>query len=238
VNFIVFHGTALPDRDWANRVRADVVLQPYHPIVQAQDFGGWFPLARRFVYVNPTVVDPQRRNDVTAEMLWNDPDDAWGLPRLRLPEFLDWAVDDSVQIGRGVGVDGLFVDDLDRLTVVSSHRHLAIDYARRVAEEASCTLYVNRAFEILDELGSLEAVLLEDVDRDLEQPGVGPWLDELVVPALWRARSRGVRLHRLDYMGGGDTRFHAPDPLSGLLTSVARLPEPALDSWDIWTVPA
>ena len=34
---VIFHGTAMPDRDWAGGLEADVVLQPYHAIVQAQE---------------------------------------------------------------------------------------------------------------------------------------------------------------------------------------------------------
>lgn len=243
---VVFHGMTLPDREWAVRLQADVVLQPYHPIVQSQSFGEWFPLARRFVYVNPTAVDRQRRSDVTERMLVHDPDDIWGLPRLRLPEFLDWAVEDAVLIGLGEGVDGLFVDDLDRLTVSPARRDLAIEYARRVAQGASCTLYVNRAFEVIDRLESLEAVLVEDLDRDLAQPGGAAWVAQLVLPTLQRAHHRGIRLHRLEYDADGLARPGGLTPVTGpaqrprsqvdtVLTSTLRLPEPALDCWDTWS---
>jgi hypothetical protein len=236
VRTVIFHGTRMPDRAWANALAADVVLQPYHAIVQAAEYADWFPRARRFVYVNPTAVDRMRRSDVTDDMLFYDPADRWGLPRLRLPAALDWAVADAVDIALANGVDGLFVDDLDRLLMTSLERNVATSYVRRIVEAAGVTVYVNRAFGILDALPSLEAVLVEDVDRGLGAPGAAAWLEDFVVPVLLRARHRGVRIHRLEY--GTDPACRgaglAPRSLDSVVHSIARLPHPGLDEWSWW----
>jgi hypothetical protein len=243
VSSVIFHGTALPDREWAAGLHADVVLQPYHPIVQAQEYASWFPHARRFVYVNPTVVDPLRRSDATAEMVFHDPHDGWDLPRLRLPLWLDWAVADAVAIAGGSGVHGLFVDDLDRLLDTPAGRETAVRYVRAVTAASGAGIYVNRAFAVLDALPAVEAVLLEDLDVDLASPGTAAWLYDVVLPALQRARDRGVRIHQLGYgtatSGPGTSGQGGATPLGGVATSSnARLPDPRLDQWSWWDAEA
>ena len=236
---VVYHGTLLPRRAWSIEQTGDVVLQPYHAIVKYGGFESWFPKARRFVYINPTAVDRLRRTDVTDDMVRLDPDDRWGLPRLHLPEQLDWAVADAAMLAGLPGVHGVFVDDVDLLE--GSQADIAVEYVRRVTASTGCTAFVNRGFGLVDALARVapvEAVLLEDLDRDAASPGSTRWAQRVVVPALVRARAAGTRVHRLEYGAAP-----AADPSLGrqvepLLDSCARMPDPVLDQWSWWDDPA
>ena len=217
-------------------LRADVVLQPYHPIVQSGTYANWFPHARRFVYVNPTAVDRVRCSDVTDAMVFHDPDDPWGLPRLRFPDHLAFAVNDALAIARRPGVHGVFVDDLDRMLTTPFERAVAVAYVRTIAASTGAALYINRAFTILDDLDGVEAVLVEDIDRNAESPDAIAWLNDVVLPVLTRARQRGVRVHALGYDADPAGRTAGIESLlAAVTTSSARLPHPRLDEWCWWS---
>ena len=90
-------------------------------------------------------------------------------------EWLDWAVGDAVDIGRAPGSTACSSTTSTVCWDAGVGETMAIGYVRRVAESTGATMYVNRAFPILDSCPAVEAVLVEDVDRDLALR-VGTWL--------------------------------------------------------------
>jgi hypothetical protein len=241
----IYFGTAQPDPDWARSlVDADVVLEPYHPIVQEHRFAEVFPSARRFVYVNPTTVDPWLLDRSPNRPPLLGYDERWNLPRLDLgqEEAFDWAVDTAVAIGRDQAdqLDGLFVDDLDRL--IPEQQDVAIDYLVQVTNRLSWEprWFVNRGFELWPLIEGLEAVLLEDMTPYLVAFQVVSdvrWVRDVVLPGLREARARGVRVHSLGYLDQEqEAAGRAPDrqlerELAGLVDSVTTGAGRSLDEW-------
>lgn len=195
--FVIFHGTELPPRRWAAGVTADVVLQPYHPLVAEGRFGDYFPQARRWIYTNPTAIDPERQRHIPKRLILRDPGDRWQLTRMRLPEGLDLVLEDAAELAGRPGVHGLFLDDLDRL--IARGDEVLSAYLSGLAERISCPVFVNRGFAALARVPRLAAVLVEDLSRDLASPGSYSWVQSEVLPALAQARDAGCRLHRIDY---------------------------------------
>ena len=231
MNTVLFHGTADARPRLGAVVEADVVLQPYHPIVQAGTYADWFPLARRFVYVNPTAADraaATRRDRRHGLRRPARPMAAAAVaaPRERStgPSPTRWS------IGRAARLDGIFVDDLDRLLV-----------RRRGGTSPSATsagspprpvpsIYVNRAFAILDALpGSRPSSSRTSTASWFRR--AAPWLDEVVLPALTRARRRGVahpsaRLRAPPALRAGRTCARVPRSTLGQLDRPAAPPVP------------
>jgi hypothetical protein len=241
----IYFGTEQPDAVWAAALTdADVVLEPYHPLVQEHRFAEAFPNARRFVYVNPTTVDPwllARASDPPPLLGY---DDRWNLPRLdlRRPEAFDWAVDTAVEIAtdQAADIDGLFVDDLDRL--LPDQRDTAIDYLVQVTTRLRREpgWFVNRGFELWPYIEGLEAVLLEDITPQLVAFQVVSevrWVRDIVMPSVRDARARGIRIHSLGYRDQEDAEFErTPDSrleheLAALIDSTTRGAERSLNEW-------
>ena len=217
----------------------DLVLQPYHSILQTGTYADWFPQARRFVYVNPTATDPLRRPDVPAGFACSTTPRTVGAPRLRLPMALDWTVADSAS----------------RSPLARRGRHLRRrprppagnpGWARagrrlrppRQREPTETAIFVNRASRSSTPLGPVEAVLVEDAAGELASPAAAIWLQHVVVPALSRAAPAARRIDRLDYGAGAAvpdrTVSEIEATVDSLTTSTARLPHPCLDQWSWW----
>jgi hypothetical protein len=241
----IYFGTAEPDPAWAASLRdIDVVLEPYHPVVQERRFAATFPHARRFVYVNPTTVDPWllERSPVPPPLIGYD--ERWNLPRLDLDQTagFDWAVDTAVRIAQeqGHGIDGLFVDDLDRL--IPGRRDTAIDYLVQVAVRLGREpgWFVNRGFELWPFIEGLDAVLLEDITPHLVAFRVISdvrWMREVVLDQVRTARARGVRVHSLGYRdqepedGGRSPDRRLERELAALVDSITTGAGRSLDEW-------
>jgi hypothetical protein len=196
----------------------DVVLEPFHPLVRHGGFAEAFPDCRRYVYVNPTTVDPWLYDRLDSPPPITGRDERWGLPRLDLdaPAALDFAVDRAVEAfaaddGR---CTGLFVDDLDLL--LPDRAELAIEYLARVggATGREPRWFLNRGFALWHRVEALDAVLLEDLSPDVSGYGSADelrWLYEDVVPAVRTVRARGVRVHALSYADQRPSRDLVPD---------------------------
>jgi hypothetical protein len=203
----VYFGTALPDPGWAETlVDTDVVLEPYHPLVQQGAFRDAFPNSRRYIYVNPTTVDPWILERASSPPPLIGHDERWGLPRLDLdnPAGFDWAVASAVGVlgDHGETVDGLFVDDLDRL--IPDRVEIAMEYIVQVTTQLRWEpgWFVNRAFALWPLIEGLDAVLLEDITPELvayEPAGRIRWMRDVVLENARKARRRGVRIHSLGY---------------------------------------
>ena len=199
----------MPDADWARTVDGRC-----GPAAVPPDRAGRH--LRRLVSSGPPVRlrqpdgdGPLRRPDVTADMVFHDPQDRWGLPRLRLPRWP--STGPSPTPSRSLSGPASTASSSTTSTACSGHQtdarwRSATSVGSPIATGAA--VYVNRAFAILDALPSVEAVLVEDAAGELASPAAAAWLDDVVVPALSRARRRGARIHRLDY--GNCTA--APDP--------------------------
>jgi len=202
---VVYYGTTSPDAEWAVALSdTDVVLQPYHPILMERAYRRTFPGASRFVYLNPTTIDPwrlQRRRSRPPLLVDRD---EWGLPRLNLESAAGWdcAIEEAA-VAAGAGQEelhGIFLDDVDRMP---DHQ------VRRFITELSDRLgwmprlFVNRGFALWATLPDIDAVLIEDVrgaqTRQPDAEGPARWVREVVAPAVIAARARGARVHRIDY---------------------------------------
>lgn len=231
------HLTALDD--------LDVVLEPYHPLVRDGGFADVFPRARRFVYVNPTTVDPWHLERMTDPPPLIGTDEEWGLPRLDLedPRGLDHAVATTVAALRcdDGRMHGAFVDDLDRL--LPDRADIALEYLART----TCALghepawFLNRGFALWSRVENLDAVLLEDLTPETVahlQPGAVRWLREEVLPRVRDARARGVRVHALGYPDQNDVFDVLPDDrlrhdLAGLVDTVTTPADRRLHEWSL-----
>lgn len=202
----IYFGTEHPAGSVLSAIHGgDVVLEPFHPLVRDGGFADVFPRCRRYVYVNPTTVDPWLYNRMASPPPIIGRDERWGLPRLDLaqPEALDFAVEQAVEAfaaddGRSTG---LFVDDLDRL--LPDRVGLAIEYLARVGEATAREprWFINRGFGVWPLVEALDAVLLEDMAPEVVGWGSmdeARFLDD-VLAAVRAVRVRGVRVHALSY---------------------------------------
>lgn len=234
----LFHGTTMPPRRWATGVTGDVVLQPFHPVVHSGAFADWFPLARRWVYTNPTAVDRLRQADVPDDLLVREPADRWRLPRLRMPEGFHVALDDAAALAALPGVDGLFVDDLDWM--ILHHEDTVGQYLAGLATRTRCPIFVNRGFPVLTAVPRVEAVLAEGMDNDLANPDSHAWIETVALPALSWAHRAGHRVHRLEYLPAVPVRHPSTATrlldrsLASLCTSSHLVNDEQLDLWREW----
>jgi len=230
LSLIIYHGTENPEPKWAGAlVDHIVVLQPYHPIVQTEEFAKWFPGVDRHVYVNPTSVDLERCQ-VSTDLVFYDPQDRWQLPRLRIPEGLEFALDDAKRLAGLEGVDGLFVDDVDLLE--RTNRSAALNYLWSVSEGGTVPLSINRGFALLDDLPAVTAILLENQDHDAIHD-YGRAMLQAYAPHVARAAKRGAQVHRLEY-GPAPDQDRVPREMATAAHTNSRLPHESLSSWDYW----
>lgn len=240
----VYFGTEMPDPAWAQDLGAiDIVLEPYHPLVQGGGFAEAFPDARRFVYVNPTTIDPWVLGQLADPPPLVGRDDRWDLPRLDLdhPDGFAWAVRSACAAlsGDRGRIHGAFVDDLDRL--LPDREELAIEYFVQVAVhlDREPAWFINRAFALWPRVEHLEAVLLEDISPDVaahEPPATVRWMREQVLPAVRAVRQRGTRVHAMDY---ADQHGRADGPadeglrveVAGVVDSVTTGADRMLHEW-------
>ncbi|RIX28797.1 hypothetical protein [Amnibacterium setariae] len=220
----------------------DVVLEPYHPLVQDGGFADVFPHCRRYVYVNPTTVDPWHYDRMADPPPITGRDARWGLPRLDLdrPEALDWAVAQAVAAfaADGARSTGLFVDDLDRM--LPNRAELAIEYLARVGERTphEPRWFLNRGFALWPLVEALDAVLLEDLTPEVvgfRSVDESRWMDE-VLAAVRGVRSRGVRVHALSYDDQDRAGATAADrrvqtELAALVDTVTTDADRPLNTW-------
>ena len=228
----------------ARRRWGDVVLEPFHPLVRDGGVADVFPHARRYVYVNPTTVDPWHYERMTSPPPVTGRDERWDLPRLDLdrPEALEFAVEQAVQAftaDRGRS-RGLFVDDLDRL--LPDRAELAIEYLARVGEATPTEprWFINRAFALWPLVEALDAVLLEDLAPEVVGYGNNAehlWIDDLLA-AVRGVRQRGVRVHALSYgdqrpAAGSEPNRRVQSELAGLVDTVTTDADRPLNVWRI-----
>ena len=218
-DLLLYLGMDVPPLAWSAALTdVDVVLEPFHPLVKYGGFAERFPAARRFVYVNPTSVDPWvlERADHRPPLIGEDRE--WSLPRLDLddPAGLDWAVQQAVDAFESGDSrpDGLFVDDLDRL--LPDRSELCIEFLARVTNAIGQEprWFLNRGFELWPRVEALDAVLLEDISPLVSQYGDVDqirWLREVVLPAVDAVRRRGVRVHAVSYADQEGADQVAPD---------------------------
>jgi hypothetical protein len=203
----VYFGTEPPEQHVpAARDDLDVVLEPYHPLVKTGGFTEAFPHARRFVYVNPTTVDPWVLRQLADPPPLLGHDERWNLPRLDLehPDGFAWAVRSACAAlaGDDGRLHGAFVDDLDRL--LPEQEEIAVEYVAQVTHQLGWepAWFVNRGFALWGRIERLEAVLLEDISPAVssrEPVATVRWLREDVLPRVREVRARGVRVHALSY---------------------------------------
>lgn len=245
-DLIFYFGVEMPDPKWASaQTDVDVVVQPYHPLVQYGGYEETFPHARRYIYANPTTVDPwiYERSDSPPPLTGHDP--VWHLPRIDLdtqPGF-DWAVEHLRETGRMVAKEahGIFIDDLDRLCF--DRQEQALDLLTRAGLEVpqAPRWFVNRAFQLLDRIEDLDAVLLECLTpyaaARMTVPGV-QWVRHEVFPVLQRAVSRGVVCHALDYPDQAELQPDSPvaddsiaEELAELVSSTTHARDRGLTVW-------
>jgi hypothetical protein len=242
----LYFGVELPNAEWAAALDdTDVVLEPYHPLVKDGGFATAFPLARRYVYVNPTSVDPWllERADPVPPLIGYD--DRWSLPRLDLehPDGLTWAVNRALEAlqADGGNVHGLFVDDLDRL--LPDLPELAMDFLVQVSirHGKEPGWFINRAFELWPLIEGLDVVLLEDITPQLigyESKMHVEWTREVVFANVRQARARGVRIHALGYKDQETIMQGIPDAapeieLAELVDSVTVGADRDLNEWRV-----
>ncbi|WP_375400947.1 hypothetical protein [uncultured Amnibacterium sp.] len=239
----IYFGMADPPAGFAPPAAADVVLEPYHPSVKYGGFADLFPSANRWVYVNPTSVDPWQLEHSVDRPPLSGVDERWRLPRLDHdhPAALDWAVARAIEAwhlddGRSTG---LFVDDFDRL--LPDRAETARAFLDRVADATAPTgpaWFVNRGIGIWHDIDGLAAVLLEDVAPQIV-PSMSAheqrWLADEVLPAVEQVRTRGVRVHALSYDDQEAGEMH-PDPgladdLAALIDTTTTGAKRSLDEW-------
>lgn len=235
---VLYYGTQGPRRDWAEAlVDTDVVLQPYHPLVMESGFRKAFPKSRRFVYVNPTTIDPWRLERRSSRPPLADSRDDWNLPRLDLrhPEGWNCSIDE-VAFAASSGadeIDGLFIDDIDRLDTDQFMRFTA-DVVTRLGWIPQ--LFVNRGFAHWPAAPAIDAVLIEDVrgtsSVDDDDDGAARWVREVIAPAVTQVRHRGARVHRVEYADTAErTDVFADEVSSSLVDSEWMTAPRPLDTW-------
>lgn len=238
----IYFGTEMPVPGWSDRAgearRVDVVLEPYHPLVQGGGFADAFPDARRYVYVNPTTVDPWVLGQLSDPPPLIGRDARWNLPRLDLdhPDGFAWAVRAACAALNGDDgrIHGAFVDDLDRL--LPGREEIAMEYFVQVSHQLGWepSWFINRGFALWPRIERLDAVLLEDITPHIaahEAPDTVRWLREHVLPQVRAARARGIPVHAMGYHDQhGALPDVAPDNL--LQVELGRLVDSVTDGAD------
>lgn len=240
-------GTEMPDVSWARSLTdIDVVLEPYHPLVKEGGFADVFPDSNRYVYVNPTSVDPWILDRAESKPPLIGRDGRWDLPRLDLatPKGFSWAVEEALTAlaadgGRG---HGLFVDDLDRL--LPEQTEIAMSYLAHITMRHGSEpgWFLNRAFGLWPLVEGLDAVLLEDITPALvgyELASGARWVRDVVIGGVRRARARGIHVHSIGY----SDREQIPEglvpdqalakELAELLDSVTTGADRRLEEWRV-----
>jgi hypothetical protein len=245
-DLILYFGVDMPDPGWASaQSDVDVVVQPYHPLVRYGGYAETFPHARRYIYANPTTVDPwiYERSDSPPPLIGYDP--VWHLPRIDLDarEGFEWAVEHLRDTCRMVAEEahGIFIDDLDRLCF--DRQELALDLltSAGVGTPQPPRWFVNRAFPLLDRIEDLDAVLLECLTpyaaARMTVSGI-TWLRQEVLPVVQRAVSRGVVCHALDYPDQPELQRGSPvadesiaEELTELVSSTTHARDRGLTVW-------
>lgn len=243
----VYFGIDAPDASWASSLRgADVVLEPFHPLVAEGGFAERFPHARRYVYVNPTSVDPWLLEHGPAGAPVSGWDARWDLPRIdpATPEGMDWAVRTAMDAAAADGgrSRGLFVDDLDRL--LPDRPDTALEFLRRVEDAVSPDVhwFVNRGFDLWNRIARLDAVLLEDMAPTVTRHAPAAevrWVRTRVLPALDAVRRRGTAVHAVAYADQEALLTTAPDlaleqDLARRIDSVVLSVGRAAASWEVF----
>lgn len=237
-DLVVYYGTERPVPSWSTSVvDTDVVLQPYHPMVQESGFRTAFPRARRFVYVNPTTIDPWRLERRSSTPPLTEASDDWGLPRLDLHRAAGWecSIEEAASAAASGSdeLDGLFVDDADRIDAEQFARFTA-DVSDRLGWLPR--LFVNRGFALWATAPAIDAVLIEDVRGtapvDHDDDGAARWMREVIAPAVARISERAARVHRIEY---SDTAAHvdvfANEVSSSLVDSEWMTATRPLNTW-------
>jgi hypothetical protein len=243
----LYFGVEMPDAEWAlGLTNTDVVLEPYHPLVKDGGFADAFPNSRRYVYVNPTTVDPWLLERAETKPPLIGYDDRWSLPRLDLEQETGfaWAVKEAVDALKADGgrIHGLFVDDLDRL--LPGQVDVAMDFLVHVSLQNGSEpgWFLNRAFELWPLVEGLDVVLLEDITPQLigyEPEGGVRWMRDVVLEQVRAARARGIRVHSLGYKDQeGIMLDRSPDEalerdLSALVHSVTTGVDRQLSEWRV-----
>lgn len=241
----IYFGVEHPGRSVLSAIgTGDVVLEPFHPLVRDGGFADVFPRCRRYVYVNPTTVDPWHYDRMVDPPPITGRDERWNLPRLDLdrPEALEWAVEQAVQAFAADGgrSTGLFVDDLDRL--LPDRAELAVEYLAKVGEATPTEprWFLNRGFALWPLVEALDAVLLEDLAPEVVGFGSvdeARWMDE-VLAAVRVVRARGVRVHALSYddqppPGSTAADRRVQSELAALIDTVTTEADRPLNVWRI-----
>lgn len=218
-DLVLYFGEEMPDPKWAlAQSEVDVVVQPYHPLVKYGGYAETFPHARRYIYANPTTVDPWilERADSPPPLLGYDP--VWNLPRIDLdtPHGFDWAAEHLRETHRLVAKEeahGIFIDDLDRLCFDRQEQALDLLTSAGMGTQDAPRWFVNRAFPLLDRIEDLDAVFLECLTpyaaARMTVSGI-IWLRQEVLPVIRRAVSRGAVCHALDYPDQPELQASSP----------------------------
>lgn len=203
---IIYYGTEMPNRELTRKLRdTTVVLQPYHALCQSGLFADYFPQAQRFVYFNPTAAhtDLLAGRDGGVAVLGHD--DFWDVERidLRKKSARKLAIEQGQKALSFPGIDGLFVDDLDRWDRPELRRHAtAVLRAVAGAQIQHPEWFINRGFGFWRRAQHLSAVLLENltpyqVDR-MNSDEIS-WLTTVVLQSLRRLYGRGTAIFSLTY---------------------------------------
>jgi hypothetical protein len=239
---ILYYGRDLPPAHvtTASAPSAMVVLQPYHPVLQAGLLRDYLPRCPLYIYWNPTGVPAETLADAgeRVRLLGHDP--VWDLARLdlRSASTRRFAVRrglEALQAG-GTDVAGLFVDDLD-LWTAPRRRDAAAAVVGSLRTQAGrpLSLFVNRGFALWPLRPGISAVLLEEITPGLVDRMPGPdvaWVEDHVLPAVRSISTGGAAVFGLSYEPGPETaaRGRAAAELSTLLDGVLH-GRRALDTW-------
>ena len=203
-----YYGSTLPRQAATARLAGvRVVLQPYHPLLAAGRFDGYFPGGSLFVYWNPAGVPPADLAAAAEPVPTLGIDPVWRLARLDLRRAAArrFAVGRGLAALRSAGTQaaGLFVDDLD-LWTSAGRQAAALRTVRALLAGAGreVALFVNRGFALWPRLPGLDAALLEEITPGLVDRMAGPdadWVGRCVLPAVRQARAGGTAIFGLSY---------------------------------------
>lgn len=169
--FIIYYGLEIPDPLKTRNLNGGfIVLQDYNPLVAQGLFQEFFPNQQRFLYWNPSKIWVNSNDEQTYYLPKLDFDPHWNTASLDLSktESRSYVVHKALQLLSLPGVQGLFVDDLDRSSEGRVDHEIMLSIFTEIENKSFSDVHyiLNRGFSFWTHVNNISAIFLEGITRE------------------------------------------------------------------------
>lgn len=211
---LFYYGTEVPKLSRTIGLNeTNVILQDYHPIVAQGLYGEFFPLCKRFIYLNVSHVHRNELVNFDISLKGLKYNEEWQtyLLDLEQPLTFDLILKKAKKILSIEGVDGLFFDDVDFWATTPSLRMKFVELVEAIKRESKKEIrfILNRGFPFWTKLSSLEAIVLENIFPEKIYTSAYQdlsWFETLLTLnfSVLKERDLGIPVYGLKYSGNDD----------------------------------